>query len=101
MNEELKLQIKCHRSPDDRHSSHQKQQVMPLPLFLFGKRGHQAQIVALSPGDSARSRVLYIHERNSGERSMVDYGADVSAIPLSHADHQRANSGLIHQPNEH
>ncbi len=67
------------------------------PLFLFGKRGHQALIAASSPGDSARSRVLFIHERNSGKRFMIDSGADVSAIPPTHADRQRPNSGITLQ----
>ncbi len=37
-----------------------------------------------TPGtsESARSRVLFIYERNSGKRFMIDSGADVSAMPL-------------------
>ncbi len=56
-----------------------------------------ALIAASSPGDSARSRVLYIHERNSGKRFMIDSGADVSAIPTTHADRQRPNIGFTLQ----
>ncbi len=54
-----------------------KREEMPHPLYPCGKRGHQALIAASSPGESARSRVLFIHERNSGTRVMIDSVADV------------------------
>ncbi len=114
--EELKLRIHRQRSSNVRHSCHRKsrsrshvrsmlvppnfrgkRQAMPLPLLLCGKRGHHALITAPSPGVSARSRVLFIHERYSGKRFMIDSGADVSAIPPTHADHQRPNSGFTLQ----
>ncbi len=59
-----------------------KRQVIPLPLLLCGKRRHQELNAASSPGESFRSRVLFIHERCSVKRFIVDSGAAVSAIPL-------------------
>ncbi len=72
-----------------------KRQAMPLP------RGYQALIAASSPGDSARSNVLYICERHSGKRFMIDFGAAFSAIPPTQADRQRPNSGFtLHAVNQ-
>ncbi len=58
-----------------------KCQAMSFTLLLGGKRGHPALIAGSLPGDSARNRVLYIPERNSVKRFMIDSGADVSTIP--------------------
>ncbi len=41
--------------------------------------------------------MLFIHERNSDKRFMIDSGADVSAIPPNLADRQRLNSGFTLQ----
>ncbi len=62
------------------------------PLYPCGKREHQALIAVSSPGESARSRVLFIHERNSGKRFKIDSGADVSTISPNFADRQRLNN---------
>ncbi len=74
------------RTPSDAH-----------PLLLCGKRGHQALNAALSPGESARSRVFFIRVRNSGKCFTVDSGAAVSAIAPTSADRQRHNSGFTLQ----
>ncbi len=41
--------------------------------------------------------MLFIHERNSGKRFMIDSGADVSTITPNLADRQRHNSGFTLQ----
>ncbi len=74
-----------------------KREEMPHPLYSCGKHGHHALFAASWPGESARSRVLFIHERNSGKRFMIYSGADVSAIPPNLADRQRLNSGFTLQ----
>ncbi len=71
--------------------------MLPLLLLLCGKRGHRTLIAASLPGESTRSRVLFIHGRNSGKRFIIDSGADVSAIPLNLADRQRLNRGFTLQ----
>ncbi len=70
----------------------------PCSLSGNGRETEEtALIAASSPGESARSRVLFIHERNSGKRFMIDSGADVSAFPPNLADRQRLNSGFTLQ----
>ncbi len=54
-------------------------------------------IAASSLGEFARSRLLFIHERNSGKRFMVDSVADVSAIPPNLADRHLHISGFTLQ----
>ncbi len=48
------------------------------PMRKTGTPGANCGVVVR---ESARSRVLFIHERNSGKRFMIDSGADVSVIP--------------------
>ncbi len=69
----------------------------PDVQLLCGKREHHTLIAESSSSESARNHVLYIHERKFGKRFIVDSGADVSAIPPTHADRQRLNGGLTLQ----
>ncbi len=47
-----------------------KRDVIPQPLYPYGKRGHQALVAASSSGESGRSRVLFVHGRNYGKQSI-------------------------------
>ena len=67
---------------------------------MFGKRGGQ-EVNATNLPDGRSSRILYIKDRNSRLRFMIDTGADVSAIPPSQEERRRINSSFSLQAVNH
>ncbi len=56
-----------------------------VPLQLLGKLDGQGVVAATSPLANRRSRILFVTEKKRRMRFMVDFGADVSAIPTTPA----------------
>ena len=66
---------------------------MPSPLSFpsFGKRASRPSITSLSAG--LTHSPLYVWDRNSGRRYLVDTGAQVSVLPASAQDKRSGSSG--------
>lgn len=68
---------------------------MPRTLQLRGgKRHRQPSIAATGTAGEQTSRLLFVTDRATGRRFLVDTGAEVSILPPSHAGPKRRPSDI-------
>ena len=73
---------------------------MQTTLHTFGKRPGQP-LVATSATGPSRSRLFFIKDRMSGEKFLVDTGAEVSVLPPSGLPSSRQPTGYSLQATNH
>ena len=64
---------------------------MPGPLHLVGKRAGRSSVVASAIG--LNDSLLFVWDKNSGRRFLVDTGAEVSVLPATGLDTRTGQSG--------
>ena len=70
---------------------------MPPAVHVFGKRQSQRISATNSAGATSKSRLFFISDRDSGQKFMVDTGAEVSVIPPRREDRKRGFTALALQ----
>ena len=59
---------------------------MPLPMQIFGKRPRQELMATGLPGPASSGHRLFVRDRVSNLRFLVDTGADISVVPPTRLD---------------
>ena len=59
---------------------------MPIPVQIFGKRLRQELIATAFPGPASSGYRLFVRDRVSNLRFLVDTGADISVVPPTRLD---------------
>lgn len=62
-------------------------------MFVSGKRFGHPTVAAVAAGHQQNNPLLFVPDRHSGRRFLVDTGAQISVIPASIADKNSGRSG--------